>query len=228
MDIQEITQAIEDFKQIRTRNSITPESLGALLEDIVGAVSDELTATIENITQQGESTIENIQQQLQETLQSVTEQMNAAVASMQEQEATHRSEINNELVIFRNNVQILVSNVQDQMEQTQNNVQTMIASIRDEMQGIYDQVSMTTLVVTVATSKTEFTNKDEWAKVWNAMQNNTQLPFCIAVVFASGSKNFYYPTCVKNNYIILDAKAGSCELHVNEDGTFSITGTNLW
>ena len=208
--MEEIIQAIEDFKQIRTRNSITPESLGTLLGNIVGAVSTELTTTIENITEQGNNTVEQVQQQLQETLQSVTEQINSAVSSMQEQETAHRSEINNELVNFRNNVQILVN------------------SVRQQMQEIQEQVTMTALEVTVATSKTEFSNKTEWAKVWNAMQNNRQLPFCIAIVFASGSKNYYYPTCVKNSYISLNAKAGSCELHVTESGTFTVTGTSLW
>ena len=63
--MEEIIQAIEDFKQIRTRNSITPESLGTLLGNIVGAVSTELTTTIENITEQGNTTVEQVQQQLQ-------------------------------------------------------------------------------------------------------------------------------------------------------------------
>jgi hypothetical protein len=96
------------------------------------------------------------------------------------------------------------------------------------MQEIEQQVAMTTLEVKVATSKLEFQNKDKWGSVWNAMQNNRQMPFCIAVVYASGAKNFYYPTCVKNNYISLNAKSGSCELHVTESGTFTITGTSLW
>lgn len=210
MTIEEIRQQLETFKLIHTRNSITPESLGTLLENIVESVSTELTTTVENITTQGETTVEQVQQQLQSTIESVTEQISSAVTSFEEQMQEHRTSVNDELVITRNNVQTLVRNVQQQMEEIQS------------------QVAMTMLEVTVATSKTEFTNKSEWAKVWNAMQNSIQLPFCIAVVFASGSKNFYYPTCVKTNYISLNAKAGSCELHVNEDGTFSITGTNLW
>ena len=104
----------------------------------------------------------------------------------------------------------------------------MVNTIREQMQEIEQQVTMTTLEVVVATSKLEFQNKDKWATVWNAMQNNKQMPFCIAVVYASGAKNFYYPTCVKNNYISLNAKSGSCELHVTESGTFTITGTSLW
>ena len=210
MTIEEIRQQLEAFKLIHTRNSITPESLGTLLENIVETVSSELATTVENITTQSEATVEQVQQQLQSTIESVTEQISSAVTGFEEQMQEHRTSVNDELVITRNNVQTLVRNVQQQM---------------DEIQS---QVAMTMLEVTVATSKTEFTNKSEWAKVWNAMQNSIQLPFCIAVVFASGSKNFYYPTCVKTNYISLNAKAGSCELHVNEDGTFSITGTNLW
>ena len=208
--MDEIIQKIEEFKQIRLRNSITPESLGNLLADIVGAVNSELTTTIENITRQGDNTIENIQQQLQTALQSVTEQIDSALSTMEQQEQEHTSAINEELT------------------NTRLNIQQMVNTIREQMQEIEQQVTMTTLEVVVATSKLEFQNKDKWATVWNAMQNNKQMPFCIAVVYASGAKNFYYPTCVKNSYISLNAKSGSCELHVTESGTFTITGTSLW
>ena len=208
--MDQIIQKIEEFKQIRLRNSITPESLGNLLADIVGAVNSELTTTIESITRQGDNTIENIQQQLQTALQSVTEQIDSALSTMEQQEQEHTSAINEELT------------------NTRLNIQQMINTIREQMQEIEQQVTMTTLEVVVATSKLEFQNKDKWATVWNAMQNNKQMPFCIAVVYASGAKNFYYPTCVKNNYISLNAKSGSCELHVTESGTFTITGTSLW
>ena len=208
--MDEIIQKIEEFKQIRLRNSITPESLGNLLADIVGAVNSELTTTIENITRQGDNTIENIQQQLQTALQSVTEQIDSALSTMEQHEQEHTSAINEELT------------------NTRLNIQQMVNTIREQMQEIEQQVTMTTLEVVVATSKLEFQNKDKWATVWNAMQNNKQMPFCIAVVYASGAKNFYYPTCVKNNYISLNAKSGSCELHVTESGTFTITGTSLW
>lgn len=208
--MDEIIQKIEEFKQIRLRNSITPESLGNLLADIVGAVNSELTTTIENITRQGDTTIENIQQQLQTALQSVTEQIDSALNTMQQQEQEHTAAINEELT------------------NTRLNIQQMVNTVREQMQEIEQQVAMTALEVVVATSKLEFQNKDKWASVWNAMQNNRQMPFCIAVVYASGTKNFYYPTCVKNNYISLNAKSGSCELHVTESGTFTITGTSLW
>ena len=208
--MDEIIQKIEEFKQIRLRNSITPESLGNLLADIVGAVNSELTTTIESITRQGDNTSENIQQQLQTALQSVTEQIDSALSTMEQQEQEHTSAINEELT------------------NTRLNIQQMVNTIREQMQEIEQQVTMTTLEVVVATSKLEFQNKDKWATVWNAMQNNKQMPFCIAVVYASGAKNFYYPTCVKNNYISLNAKSGSCELHVTESGTFTITGASLW
>ena len=210
MDINIVTQQIEEFKQTRLRNSITPESLGNLLADIVGAINTELTTTIENITRQGDTTIENIQQQLQTALQSVTEQIDSALSTMEQQEQEHTSAINEELT------------------NTRLNIQQMVNTIREQMQEIEQQVTMTTLEVVVATSKLEFQNKDKWASVWNTMQNNKQMPFCIAVIYASGAKNFYYPTCVKNNYISLNAKSGSCELHVTESGTFTITGTSLW
>lgn len=208
--MDEIIQKIEEFKQIRLRNSITPESLGNLLADIVGAINTELTTTIENITRQGDTTIKNIQQQLQTALQSVSEQMESALNTMQQQEQEHTAAINEELT------------------NTRLNIQQMVNTVREQMQEIEQQVAMTALEVVVATSKLEFQNKDKWAVVWNAMQNNRQMPFCIAVIYASGAKNFYYPTCVKNNYISLNAKSGSCELHVTESGTFTITGTSLW
>ena len=208
--MDEIIQKIEEFKQIRLRNSITPESLGNLLADIVGAINTELTTTIENITRQGDTTIKNIQQQLQTALQSVSEQMESALNTMQQQEQEHTAAINEELT------------------NTRLNIQQMVNTVREQMQEIEQQVAMTALEVVVATSKLEFQNKDKWASVWNAMQNNKQMQFCIAVIYASGAKNFYYPTCVKNNYISLNAKSGSCELHVTESGTFTITGTSLW
>lgn len=208
--MDEIIKKIEEFKQIRLRNSITPESLGNLLADIVGAVNSELTTTIENITRQGDTTIENIQQQLQTALQSVTEQIDSALNTMQQQEQEHTAAINEELT------------------NTRLNIQQMVNTVREQMQEIEQQVAMTALEVVVATSKLEFQNKDKWASVWSAMQNNRQMQFCIAVVYASGARNFYYPTCVKNNYISLNAKSGSCELHVTESGTFTITGTSLW
>ena len=208
--MDEIIQKIEEFKQIRLRNSITPESLGNLLADIVGAVNSELTTTIESITRQGDNTIENIQQQLQTALQSVTEQIDSALSTMEQQEQEHTTAMNEELT------------------NTRLNIQQMVNTVREQMQEIEQQVAMTALEVVVATSKLEFQNKDKWASVWSAMQNNRQMQFCIAVVYASGARNFYYPTCVKNNYISLNAKSGSCELHVTESGTFTITGTSLW
>ena len=174
--MDEIIQKIEEFKQIRLRNSITPESLGNLLADIVGAVNSELTTTIENITRQGDTTIENIQQQLQTTveniqqqlqtaLQSVSEQMNSALNTMEQQEQEHTAAINEELT------------------NTRLNIQQMVNTVREQMQEIEQQVAMTALEVVVATSKLEFQNKDKWAVVWNAMQNNRQMLFCIAVVY---------------------------------------------
>ena len=130
MDINIVTQQIEEFKQTRLRNSITPESLGNLLENIISAIRNE--------------------------------------------------------------------------------TQTIV------------------LEINVGESKTEFANKDEWEKVWGAMQNNIVVMFIIAVSYTSGTKHYFYPTCVKSNYISLNAKAGSCELHVTESGTFTITGTSLW
>lgn len=85
-----------------------------------------------------------------------------------------------------------------------------------------------TLIVEFSNGATKFANLDEYKLVYDGMQAGCPPNFRICVVFASGSKNFFYPTCIKTNYISLHAKAGSCELRINADGTFSRSGTNLW
>lgn len=94
--------------------------------------------------------------------------------------------------------------------------------------GMVDALQPTILTVNVGVSKTQFVNDEQFQHVWNCMQEGIQVSFCIAICYASGSKNFYFPTCVKSSYISLHAKAGSCELHLNSDGSFTISGTSLW
>ena len=45
MDILEIKQQLADFKAIKAKGTITPESLGALLENIVEFVTNPFAAT---------------------------------------------------------------------------------------------------------------------------------------------------------------------------------------
>ena len=85
-----------------------------------------------------------------------------------------------------------------------------------------------TLKISVSDSKTRFVSGLDFPAVWEAMQSGDYVRFIICVEYASGSRNYYTPTCVKSSYISLNAKAGSCELHVASDGTFTISGTNLW
>ena len=101
-------------------------------------------------------------------------------------------------------------------------------SLGELLENIVEAAKPTVLTVNVSESKTKFVNDEQFMHVWSAMQQNQQVSFCICINYASGSKNFYYPTCVKSNYISLHAKAGSCELHLIQDATFTISGTNLW
>ena len=84
-----------------------------------------------------------------------------------------------------------------------------------------------TLYVEVSDPK-RFSNTVVFNRVWEKMQNNTATPFRICARYASGNCYYYYPTCVKNSYVSLHSKAGTCELHFSADGTFTISGTAPW
>ena len=129
MDIQEVKTLISEFKTIRAKGSITPESLGQLLDEMLDALADNLHVKLD---------------------------------------------------------------------------------------------------VNVFEGKTKFVKNSNWEKVWNAMQQNIDVAVTVRVNYASGLKVLYYATCVKQNYISLHAKAGSCELHLASDGSFTISGTSLW
>ena len=104
-----------------------------------------------------------------------------------------------------------------------------IEALESKMDGLPENVdAFTFLDINVGESKTRFIDNDNLTKVWNAMQENKEIPVAIYVNYASGLKVLFIATCIKQNYISLHAKAGSCELRLNQDGTFSINGTSLW
>ena len=131
MDLQEIKQQIADFKAIKAKGSITPDSLGSLLENMLEVLSQPFVATV-----------------------------------------------------------ILQVNVFD--------------------------------------SKTKFVQDENLTLVLDNLEQLQNLRIAVQVNYASGSKVLFHATCVKPNFISLHAKAGSCELHLASDGSFTISGTNLW
>ncbi len=88
--------------------------------------------------------------------------------------------------------------------------------------------SLLTLEVSVADNKKQFLMTEDFSSVWEKMSAGEYVRFCIAINYASGLHVWYNPTCVKPSYISIHAKSGSCELHVNEDGSFTTSGTSLW
>lgn len=96
------------------------------------------------------------------------------------------------------------------------------------LQAAQDELGYDTLIVDYAVSVKAFANKDVFDKVFERMQNGVHTPFRICVVYVSGLRTFYYPTCVKASYVSLHSKAGSSELHFSADGSFTVSGTAPW
>lgn len=104
-----------------------------------------------------------------------------------------------------------------------------VSELETKVSALPDNFDVFTILdVNVGTSKTQFENNENFTKVWNAMLSNEEVPVAVRVNYASGLKVMYYATCVKQGYISLHAKAGSCELKVIDDASFTITGTSLW
>ena len=91
-----------------------------------------------------------------------------------------------------------------------------------------EELGIETLLVDFAVSAKAFSNKEVFDRVFEKMQNGVHTPFRICIIYVSGLRIFFYPTCVKASYVSLHSKAGSCELHFLSDGTFTISGTTLW
>lgn len=84
------------------------------------------------------------------------------------------------------------------------------------------------LEIDLGSNSKAFRNLADYNKVFSAMQSGKFCRFVICACYASGLKTYHHPTCVKASYISLHAKAGSCELHVSSDGTFTLSGTAPW
>lgn len=103
-----------------------------------------------------------------------------------------------------------------------------IQALEDRIIELSEEMAYDTLIVDVSVSSTRFTNKDVFDRVFSKMQTGTHTPFRICAAYASGLRTFYYPTCVKASYVSLHSKAGSSELHLFADATFTISGTAPW
>ena len=103
-----------------------------------------------------------------------------------------------------------------------------LGTLLDDMLEAITAHTPTVLDVNLADSKTKFIRNENFTAVWNAMQSNEGVHVAVRVNYSSGLKVMYYATCVKQSYISLHAKAGSCELHLNADASFTISGTSLW
>lgn len=90
------------------------------------------------------------------------------------------------------------------------------------------QATATVLQVNVFDSKTKFVQDENLTLVLENLEQLQNLRIAVQVNYASGSKVLFHATCVKPNFISLHAKAGSCELHLAPNGSFTISGTNLW
>ena len=84
------------------------------------------------------------------------------------------------------------------------------------------------LTVNVFEDKLKFVDDDNWSIIHDNLGHLEMFNIYVAVCYSSGLKNRYAATCVKPNYISLNAKAGSCELHVLETGKFTVDGKELW
>jgi len=109
---------------------------------------------------------------------------------------------------------------------TPETIATLMENILDAL--VDNDNAMPTLEVSVADNKRQFLQTADFAAVWEKMSAGERVRFCIVVSYASGLRNWFYPTCVKPSYISIHAKSGSCELHVSEDGSFTTSGSSLW
>ena len=107
---------------------------------------------------------------------------------------------------------------------TPDSLGTLLSNILDAASAL----QFTILDVNVYDNKHAFVNNENWEKVWAANADIDPIPVAIRVNYSSGNKVLFCATCVKQNYISLHAKAGSCELHIAADGSFTVSGTSLW
>ncbi len=283
MEINEIKTRIDEFKAIKAKGSITPESLGTLLEDMLTAIEANVSDSIEAI----QGSVEEVNAKIDGTdisgtvtlgtlfaVPRVGEQIYAAGASGRLQLAAQllhlkkgqrfyatKYKLPGTLImvdsleegavikeVYNTNSPynidytasedvsfvVLMSNYGNTMDTvdytiTGPGLEERVSELETKVSALPDNFDVFTILdVNVGTSKTQFENNENFTKVWNAMQSNEEVPVAVRVNYSSGLKVMYYATCVKQSYISLHAKAGSCELKVIEDASFTITGTSLW
>ena len=84
------------------------------------------------------------------------------------------------------------------------------------------------LTVNVFEDKEKFVENENWLIIKQNLGALEQFNIYVTVCYSSGLKVRFHSTCQKANYISLNAKAGSCELHILETGKFTIDGKALW
>ena len=268
MDIQEIKTHINNFKAIKAKGSITPESLGSLLEEMF-SINEQLGAIVFGDEKTGSATLGNLYCSGFEA------------APIQSESGAGYYQMSNEIIYLKAGqhlhvhcpqlpkVLVFVSRYEEgaqslgawtsdspvdidytatedvavviAMSNGISSVQSIDYTISQEpllnriiaMEQAVAAIpepeeTFTILNVNVFESKTRFIPDIHFNKVWVAMQQNMGIPVAIQVNYTSGMKVMYYATCVKQSYISIHAKAGSCELHVASDGSFTISGTSLW
>ena len=268
MDIQEIKQKLAEFKAIKAKGTITPESLGTLLEDMF-SVAENLKSQLLGMEIKGTATLGNLYCNGYEA------------GPIQAQTGTGYYRMSNEIIHLKAGQHLHISAYQlpgvlafvsryeegamslgawvsespynidytatedvDVVIAMSNGISTVqsteytisqdpllnrIMSLEQTVAAIpLPEDPFTTLDVNVFESKTKFVNNQQFNKLLSAMQQNTGIAVAIRVNYASGTSVLFHATCVKPNYISLHAKAGSCELHLSSDGSFTINGTSLW
>lgn len=268
MDINDIKAQLADFKAIKTKGSITPESLGTMLENMF-ATTEELgnlvfgqelkgTATLGSLYCNGNEAApiqaqtgtgyyrmsnEIIHLKAGQHLHISAYQLPGVLAFVSRYEEgamslgawSSESPYNIDYTATEDvDVVIAMSNGISTVQSTEYTISqepllNRIIALEQTVAAIPEpEAPFTTLDVNVFESKTKFVNNEQFNKVWSAMQQNTEIAVAIRVNYASGTSVLFHATCVKPNYISLHAKAGSCELHLASDGTFTISGTSLW
>lgn len=277
MDIQEIRQQLADFKTIRTKGSITPESLGTILENMLDILSQQVETVEEAIQGTDKSGVLTLgdffcSRDINEPIRTsgyrnyfqVSKEIIHLKAGQRFYATAYKLpgvlffvddvvEGGHVLDIYNTNspynidytapsdcsfVVGMTSLTGDTTFQTLNysitgtGIEERLVSLQNTIRDakvLSDPLATTTILqVNVYDSKTQFIVNDEWRSVWANIDNLQNMRIAVQVNYASGLKVLFHATCVKPNYISLHAKAGSCELHLNNDGSFTISGTSLW
>lgn len=275
MDIQEIKQQIADFKAIKAKGSITPDSLGSLLENMLEVLADSIDNVERSVSGKDISGIAvqgnfycpvRIENAIKTTGSSGYLLVNSEVIHLKKGQTLKASEYKLPGILFfidkleegahtlgmwQTNSAYMINytapkdvDVVIALSDGSNTIQQVAYTIT--VPGILPRIEIVEntlndaavlrvslavthiLQVNVFDSKTKFVQDDSLADVLDNMEHLQDLRLAIQVNYASGLKVLFHATSVKPNYISLHAKAGSCELHLASDGSFTIAGTSLW